>query len=154
MEELATGFRFFPTEEELISFYLHHKLKLEDDETSNIHRVIPILDIYRLDPWQLPCTFNSMTSSQHFVIFFKKIVLLLILQHIAGSYAMVTWSSGSSSCHDRRGRCVGASQPHHRLRLLESDRVAELCVLVGEQGDRREEEHGVLQGEGAHRKKD
>ncbi|XP_042023068.1 NAC domain-containing protein 90-like isoform X1 [Salvia splendens] len=54
MEELVTGFRFFPTEEELISFYLHHKLELEDDKTSNIHRVIPILDIYRLDPWQLP----------------------------------------------------------------------------------------------------
>ncbi|KAG6414746.1 hypothetical protein SASPL_122120 [Salvia splendens] len=54
MEEMAMGFRFFPTEEELISFYLHNKLEFEDDKTSNIHRVIPILDIYRLDPWQLP----------------------------------------------------------------------------------------------------
>lgn len=55
---MAMGFRFFPTEEELISFYLNNKLELEEDKASNIHRVIPILDIYRLDPWQLPCTCN------------------------------------------------------------------------------------------------
>ncbi|XP_057806553.1 NAC domain-containing protein 90-like [Salvia miltiorrhiza] len=55
MEEMTTGFRFFPTEEELISFYLHNKLEVEEDKSSNnIHRVIPILDIYELDPWQLP----------------------------------------------------------------------------------------------------
>ncbi|KAH6793647.1 NAC domain containing protein 90 [Perilla frutescens var. hirtella] len=52
MGEMATGFRFFPTEEELISFYLHNKL--EDKIISNINRVIPILNIYQLDPWQLP----------------------------------------------------------------------------------------------------
>lgn len=45
-------------------------------------------------------------------------------------------------------------QPHHRLRLLEGDGIAELRVLVGEQGDRSEEEHGVLQGEGSHREED
>uniref|UniRef100_A0A7N0UA59 NAC domain-containing protein n=1 Tax=Kalanchoe fedtschenkoi TaxID=63787 RepID=A0A7N0UA59_KALFE len=39
MEELAPGFRFFPTEEEL---------------RPDLHRVIPELNIYELEPWQLP----------------------------------------------------------------------------------------------------
>ncbi|CAM8913483.1 unnamed protein product [Rhodiola kirilowii] len=51
MEELAPGFRFFPTEEELVSFYLHNKLAQQRPE---LHRVIPELNIYDLEPWQLP----------------------------------------------------------------------------------------------------
>ncbi|KAL8496340.1 hypothetical protein ACS0TY_020155 [Phlomoides rotata] len=51
MEEMAVGFRFYPTEEELISFYLHTMLQ---HKISNINRVIPLLDIYTLDPWNLP----------------------------------------------------------------------------------------------------
>lgn len=54
MEEMPTGFRFFPTEEELISFYLNNKL---EDKNCNINRVIPMLDIYQLDPWHLPSTY-------------------------------------------------------------------------------------------------
>ncbi|KAG8647009.1 NAC domain-containing protein 90 [Manihot esculenta] len=54
--ELAIGFRFYPTEEELISFYLHNKLqdKREDDLIQAIDRVVAVLDIYDFDPWQLP----------------------------------------------------------------------------------------------------
>lgn len=48
---MPTGFRFFPTEEELISFYLNKKL---EDQNCNINRVIPMVDIYQLDPWHLP----------------------------------------------------------------------------------------------------
>ncbi|XP_047313444.1 NAC domain-containing protein 90-like, partial [Impatiens glandulifera] len=47
------GFRFYPTEEELISFYLHHKLNATPglDTTA----VIPVLhDIFQTDPWHLP----------------------------------------------------------------------------------------------------
>uniref|UniRef100_A0A0D9V840 NAC domain-containing protein n=1 Tax=Leersia perrieri TaxID=77586 RepID=A0A0D9V840_9ORYZ len=46
----APGFRFYPTEEELICFYLRNKLdSLRDD----IERVIPVFDVYSVDPWQL-----------------------------------------------------------------------------------------------------
>ena len=49
---LPLGFRFYPTEEELLSFYLHNKLsKIRE---ADIERVIPVADIYRLDAWQLP----------------------------------------------------------------------------------------------------
>ncbi|XP_056169503.1 NAC domain-containing protein 90-like [Syzygium oleosum] len=52
MEEYPTGFRFYPTEEELISFYLHNQLHgLKQDK---IHRVIPVLDIFNTEPWNLP----------------------------------------------------------------------------------------------------
>ncbi|XP_022133222.1 NAC domain-containing protein 90-like isoform X2 [Momordica charantia] len=54
---LPPGFRFYPTEEELVSFYLHHKL---DAATTNHHliklmdQIIPLSDIYRFNPWDLP----------------------------------------------------------------------------------------------------
>ncbi|KAK9279885.1 hypothetical protein L1049_013568 [Liquidambar formosana] len=51
MEELAPGFRFYPTEEELVSFYLHKKL---EGKSSEVHRVIPVIHIYELEPWHLP----------------------------------------------------------------------------------------------------
>ncbi|KAF8028314.1 hypothetical protein BT93_E1046 [Corymbia citriodora subsp. variegata] len=51
MEEYPTGFRFYPTEEELVSFYLHNQLHgLKQDK---IHRVIPVLDIFYTEPWNL-----------------------------------------------------------------------------------------------------
>ncbi|XP_062207547.1 NAC domain-containing protein 90-like [Phragmites australis] len=47
---LPPGYRFYPTEEELICFYLRNKLdSLRDD----IERVIPVVDVYSVDPWQL-----------------------------------------------------------------------------------------------------
>ncbi|KAK4492273.1 hypothetical protein RD792_003076 [Penstemon davidsonii] len=51
MEHMQPGFRFYPTEEELVSFYLHNKL---EDKNNNINRVIATLDIYQFEPWHLP----------------------------------------------------------------------------------------------------
>uniref|UniRef100_A0A803QKN0 NAC domain-containing protein n=1 Tax=Cannabis sativa TaxID=3483 RepID=A0A803QKN0_CANSA len=49
------GFRFYPTEEELISFYLHNKLEGEREDLNRvINRVIPLLPIYEFNPWDLP----------------------------------------------------------------------------------------------------
>lgn len=50
MEVDLPGFRFHPTEEELVEFYLKNKVlgkKLRGD-------VIGVLNIYRHDPWDLP----------------------------------------------------------------------------------------------------
>ncbi|XP_039125427.1 NAC domain-containing protein 90-like [Dioscorea cayenensis subsp. rotundata] len=49
--ERSVGFRFSPTEEELVSFYLKNML---DNKRQDIQSVIPILDVYSFDPWQLP----------------------------------------------------------------------------------------------------
>ncbi|XP_021765274.1 NAC domain-containing protein 90-like [Chenopodium quinoa] len=48
----APGFRFYPTEEELISFYLQQKL--QGRGTQDIDGVIPVVYIYDYNPWDLP----------------------------------------------------------------------------------------------------
>jgi hypothetical protein len=54
MAELPPGYRFYPTEEELVSFYLRHML--DGSRRGDIERVIPVADVCSLDPWQLPGT--------------------------------------------------------------------------------------------------
>lgn len=51
MEELPLGYRFYPTEEELVSFYLHNKLEGTRQE---LQRVIPEISIYDIEPGDLP----------------------------------------------------------------------------------------------------
>lgn len=46
------GLRFYPTEEELVSFYLHNML--QDRRLEELNKVIPVIKIYELEPWQLP----------------------------------------------------------------------------------------------------
>lgn len=55
MKDLPVGFRFFPNEEELISFYLVNKLN--GTTSSDIDAVIPVVNIYDYNPWDLPRKF-------------------------------------------------------------------------------------------------
>jgi hypothetical protein len=52
MAELAPGFRFYPTEEELLCFYLPKKLEGKRDD--RLHQVIPVIHIYDREPTELP----------------------------------------------------------------------------------------------------
>ncbi|KAG7958274.1 hypothetical protein I3843_10G012300 [Carya illinoinensis] len=55
MDDLPPGFRFYPTEEELVSFYLHNKLEGKREDLNRVmDRVIPVVDIYESNPWDLP----------------------------------------------------------------------------------------------------
>lgn len=49
-EVLLPGFRFHPTDEELVSFYLKRKVQ----QKPLAIELISQLDIYRFDPWDLP----------------------------------------------------------------------------------------------------
>ena len=51
MQELPPGFRFFPVEEELVDFYLRNKL---EGKREDIDCVIRVVDIYSIEPWDLP----------------------------------------------------------------------------------------------------
>ncbi|KAF8018043.1 hypothetical protein BT93_H3062 [Corymbia citriodora subsp. variegata] len=52
MEQYPIGFRFYPTEEELVCFYLHNQLHgLNQDK---LYQVIPVRDIFDTEPWNLP----------------------------------------------------------------------------------------------------
>ncbi|CAN6887229.1 unnamed protein product [Brassica oleracea] len=46
------GFRFHPTDEELVGFYLSKKVLLK--KSSKIDEIISQIDIYKFDPWDLP----------------------------------------------------------------------------------------------------
>lgn len=47
---LPPGFRFHPTDEELIGYYLKRKVKGLEIELE----VIPVIELYKFDPWELP----------------------------------------------------------------------------------------------------
>ncbi|XP_065878775.1 NAC domain-containing protein 71-like [Euphorbia lathyris] len=47
---LPPGFRFHPTDEELVGYYLHRKVEGLEIELE----VIPVIDLYKFDPWELP----------------------------------------------------------------------------------------------------
>nr|WLM68361.1 NAC family transcription factor 9 [Larix gmelinii var. olgensis] len=53
-EELTVtpGFRFYPTEEELVGFYLRRRVQA-GGHPLNFDIIIPTLDLYRYDPWEL-----------------------------------------------------------------------------------------------------
>ena len=47
---LPPGFRFHPTDEELVGYYLKRKVEGLQIELE----VIPVIDLYKFDPWDLP----------------------------------------------------------------------------------------------------
>lgn len=49
--ELPPGFRFHPTDEELITHYLAHKAV----DTTFITKLIGEVDLNKVEPWDLPC---------------------------------------------------------------------------------------------------
>lgn len=60
MEDFPPGFRFYPTEEELVSFYLPNKLDGSREDLNRVmDRIIPVLDIYEFNPWDLPRNYIS-----------------------------------------------------------------------------------------------
>lgn len=74
MEEFPPGFRFYPTEEELISFYLHYKL--QEINEINLDQVIPVVDIYEQEPWHLPSTYLYILISFDVTMLSKFIIYI------------------------------------------------------------------------------
>ncbi|KAF2610642.1 hypothetical protein F2Q70_00009898, partial [Brassica cretica] len=58
------GFRFHPTDEELVGFYLAKKVLLK--KPSKIDEIISHIDIYKFDPWDLPRLRNTEKESYFF----------------------------------------------------------------------------------------
>jgi len=62
-EVMLPGFRFHPTDEELVGFYLKRKIQ----QRPLTIELIKQLDIYKYDPWDLPSIMHISSSSfNHF----------------------------------------------------------------------------------------
>lgn len=71
--DLPPGFRFHPTDEELISHYLYEKVI----DTSFSARAIGEVDLNRSEPWELPCKFPKKKKNS--LVFFFVIFSLVYL---------------------------------------------------------------------------
>ncbi|KAL1204828.1 Transcription factor JUNGBRUNNEN 1 [Cardamine amara subsp. amara] len=58
------GFRFHPTDEELVGFYLSKKVLLK--KPSKIDEIVSQIDIYKYDPWDLPRSRNTEKENYFF----------------------------------------------------------------------------------------
>jgi len=52
LDFLPVGFRFRPTNEEIVNHYLRNKLLGNEELVNN---VIAEVDVCKLEPWELPC---------------------------------------------------------------------------------------------------
>lgn len=76
VDSLPLGFRFRPTDEELISHYLRLKINGRDSEVE----VIPEIDICKWEPWDLPGKTNE--KSFLFYIFLRGFSLILKILYL------------------------------------------------------------------------
>lgn len=68
-EVMLPGFRFHPTDEELVGFYLRRKIQHKPLSIELIKQ----LDIYKYDPWDLP------SKKYYYILFFLKIKKIIMM---------------------------------------------------------------------------
>ncbi|XP_028752250.1 protein NTM1-like 9 isoform X2 [Neltuma alba] len=60
-QDMPLGFRFCPTDEELVGHYLRHKLMADDP---SIHDTIPEIEVCKFEPWELPAVVPSSSLNK------------------------------------------------------------------------------------------
>lgn len=88
---LPPGFRFHPTDEELVGYYLKRKvdgLKIELE-------VIPVIDLCKFDPWELPGNIFSL------LYFFSFLCECFVKNRMANRVSIVNMTDTIGSNLDR-----------------------------------------------------
>lgn len=70
---LPPGFRFHPTDEELVNYYLKRKINGQEIELD----IIPEVDLYKCEPWELAGTYICFIY--YFIIYYIIIIIIVIL---------------------------------------------------------------------------
>lgn len=74
--ELPIGFRFRPTEEELVTHYLNNKIL----GRQHLVQCIPQIDLFNYDPWKLPgMYFNSFSPFYKTPCFSSSLIIIIII---------------------------------------------------------------------------
>ncbi|XP_028752255.1 protein NTM1-like 9 [Neltuma alba] len=60
-QDMPLGYRFCPTDEELVGHYLRHKLMADDP---SIHDTIPEIDVCNFEPGELPAVVSSFSLNK------------------------------------------------------------------------------------------
>lgn len=68
---LPPGFRFHPTDDELVSYYLKKKVEGQNFDLE----VIPVIELYKYEPWELP----GMLLLYFILIYIFSFILLLYI---------------------------------------------------------------------------
>ncbi|XP_057431632.1 protein NTM1-like 9 [Lotus japonicus] len=68
LDLLPVGFRFKPTDQELVDHYLKHKL--QGDDSDSLVAKIPVLNLCKVEPWDIPA-FSVIKSNEPEWYFFS-----------------------------------------------------------------------------------
>jgi len=153
------GFRFHPTDEELVDYYLRKKVASRRIDLN----VIKDVDLYKIEPWDLQ-------GQYIYIVIYMLLSLIYIDVLISSSYTHThtyiitigrevqlgrTWRGGAEPVvllQPQRQEIPDRhpDQPGHRCRVLEGhrQRQAHLCQQAAAAGG-HEEDAGVLQGQGS-----
>jgi hypothetical protein len=83
LDHVPVGFRFRPTDEELVNHYLKNKLL---DNDSIVNNVIPEVDVCKYEPWELPG--KKKTNKQTPSLFSHKNATFFNVFHL---FQLVPW---------------------------------------------------------------
>lgn len=78
VNNLPPGFRFYPTDEELVVHFLHRKASLLPYHPD----VIPDLDLYPYDPWQLHGNVSRKLTKFHAILSFFLMRDKIVIVHL------------------------------------------------------------------------
>ncbi|XP_050272971.1 uncharacterized protein LOC126716067 [Quercus robur] len=91
LESLPLGFRFSPTDEELINHYLRLKNQGHDSGV----QVIAEVDFYKFDPWELPALSARKLSNEQWFFFCELKIASRLFKTTKSGY----WKAIGEECH-------------------------------------------------------